>query len=152
MDKKQSHSRFLSLVGTQNAEAVEGKTTIVNTRYQILEMKKTNFFIAIIALFISGCNNPTKEELRIISILNEKYHDYEFSPGSDYLGTHLNMHLTKHKWDSLSLKIMYDSTVNLYSDSTKVSWVYLAVYDKTNKYLFTIVKDNGKNEYVFFEE
>jgi hypothetical protein len=114
-------------------------------------MRRPIYNFIIIAFVFLGCSNPKKEELMVINKLNEKYSKYEFSPGTGPIGTHLNLNLKDANWDSLSLKMMYDSSILTYGKSPEIPWVYLNVNDSSGKYLFTIVKDEASG-YVFFRD
>jgi hypothetical protein len=66
------------------------------------------FFCSLILFSLWQCVNATKEELEAIAELNSKYSNCTFSPGSDLVGTHLNIQIGTN-WDSLELKTIYDS-------------------------------------------
>ena len=114
-------------------------------------MNKTKCSIVIIAVVFLGCSNPRKEELIVINKLNGKYSNYEFAAAPGPIGTHLNLYLKDETWDSLSLKRLYDSSIEAYNRSKEIPWVYLTVYESSGKYAFTIVKDK-KRGHIFFRE
>lgn len=114
-------------------------------------MRKTKYGIVIVVFAFLGCSSPRKEELIIINKLNDKYTNYEFATAPGPIGTHLNLYLKDASWDSLSLKSLYDSSIQAYSKSEEIPWVYLTVYESSGKYLFTIVKDEERG-YIFFRE
>jgi hypothetical protein len=114
-------------------------------------MSKTKYRIVIISLAFLGCSSPRKEELIIINKLNDKYSNYEFATAPGPIGTHLNLYLKDATWDSLSLKRLYDSSIQAYNKSAGIPWVYLTVYESSGNYLFTIVKDKERG-HIFFRE
>jgi hypothetical protein len=114
-------------------------------------MSESNLKLYLIILFsVIACNAPTEGEIRAIATLNDRYPNYRFSPGSDPFGTQLNLYMRSNSWDSLALKVLYDSSITTYYDRG-MPWVYLVVHDSTDKYQFTIVKYSA-DRFVFFRE
>ena len=99
-------------------------------------MNVSKFAVVLIASVLLNCASPTDEEIRVITDLNHRYDEYEFAPGPRHLGTYLNVKLRHQEWDTTSLISTYDSSVGRYGNSKGIPWVYLAVYDKSNRYIF----------------
>lgn len=117
-----------------------------------MEMMQKLFQVFIVLIFFSSCEKATKEEETAINDLNNKFNDLRFSPGEGLVGTHLKVKMEKLTWDSLELKNLYDSSIGQYKDRNGVSWIYLSVHDKSDNYMFTIVKDEAKSSHIFFKE
>jgi hypothetical protein len=68
------------------------------------------------------------------------------------VGIYLDVKINKSSWDSLEVKNLYDSSVGRFKGRRGISWAYLSVHDKDNKYLFTISKYSPETPHVFFIE
>jgi hypothetical protein len=116
---------------------------------KILKTFRRTLFYPLILISLCNCESATKQELEAITELNNKYKDYTFSSGPGLVGTHLDVQVPSN-WDSLQLKVIYDSSIGAYKNVSGIPWVYLNVYNKNDDYLFTISKDSkGHN---FFKE
>lgn len=114
-----------------------------------MTLRKVLFFTLLPLIYLS-CENATKEELKAIHQLNDKFKDFEFTPDSAPVGIYLDVKINKASWDSLELKNLYDSSVGRFKGRRGISWAYLSVHDKDNKYLFTISKYSANDSHVFF--
>jgi hypothetical protein len=108
-------------------------------------------FFTLLSLAHASCEKATKEELSAIESLNREFTNFEFSTDDDPVGIYLHVRIVKETWDSAELKKIYDSSVGSFKHKPGVSWAYLSVHDRNEKYLFTISKDEI-GSYFFFTE
>lgn len=114
------------------------------------------FFLLLILFFQAGCHSRSEREEAALRILRTRFPKYEFSRQLDFSDVYLKVKFKDSaRLDSLELKNMYDELSRIRRDTINngqpfVNWIYLVVFDKDDKYLFTIVKDHER--LIFFTD